>query len=49
MDTIFNEGDVLIYFNQSSSHIVLLDKIDEDYFNKQEKRYADFTSQLRMF
>ena len=32
MSTNFVEGDVLLYFNEKVVHVVILDKIDSNYF-----------------
>jgi hypothetical protein len=32
MKEIFNEGDVLLYFNDHASYFVILDQIDSEYF-----------------
>ena len=32
MNTVFVEGDVLLYFNSEVAFFVLLDKLDKDYF-----------------
>lgn len=48
IDTHLGSGSSRISANKNKLNFVGFE-IDEDYFNKQEKRYADFTSQLRMF
>ena len=48
LDTHLGSGSSRISANKNKLNFVGFE-IDEDYFNKQEKRYADFTSQLRMF
>jgi DNA modification methylase len=48
LDTHLGSGSSRISANKNKLNFVGFE-IDEDYFKKQEKRYADFTSQLRMF
>jgi len=48
IDTHLGSGSSRISANKNGLNFVGFE-IDEEYFNKQEKRYADFTSQLRMF
>ena len=48
LDTHLGSGSSRISANKNKLNFVGFE-IDEEYFNKQEKRYADFVSQLRLF
>ncbi len=47
LDTHLGSGSSRISANKNKLNFVGFE-IDEEYFNKQNKRYADFTSQLRL-
>ena len=48
LDTHLGSGSSRISANKNKLNFVGFE-IDEEYFNKQEKRYADFASQTRLF
>lgn len=48
LDTHLGSGSSRISVNKAKLHFVGCE-IDETYFNKQNKRYADFTSQTRLW
>ena len=48
IDTHLGSGSSRISANKNKLNFVGFE-IDEEYFNKQEKRYADFASQTRLF
>ena len=48
IDTHLGSGSSRISANKNKLNFVGFE-IDEEYFNKQNKRYADFTSQTRLF
>jgi site-specific DNA-methyltransferase (adenine-specific) len=48
LDTHLGSGSSRISANKAKLNFVGFE-IDEEYFNKQEKRYADFTAQTRLW
>jgi site-specific DNA-methyltransferase (adenine-specific) len=48
LDTHLGSGSSRISANKAGLHFVACE-IDEEYFNKQNKRYEEFVSQIRMF
>ena len=48
LDTNLGSGSSRISANKAKLHFVGCE-IDEEYFNKQNKRYEDFVSQMRLF
>jgi site-specific DNA-methyltransferase (adenine-specific) len=48
LDTHLGSGSSRISANKAKLHFVGCE-IDEEYFNKQNKRYEDFVSQMRLF
>lgn len=48
LDTHLGSGSSRIAANKAKLNFVGFE-IDEEYFTKAEQRYADFTSQLRLF
>jgi site-specific DNA-methyltransferase (adenine-specific) len=48
LDTHLGSGSSRISANKNKFHFVACE-IDEEYFNKQNKRYEEFVSQIRMF
>lgn len=48
LDTHLGSGSSRISANKAKLHFVGFE-IDEEYFNKQNKRYADFTAQTRLW